>query len=303
MTRLSKSHAQTTTGEAVSTPRHVAHGRLTFAAALSVVVTALVVFGSVAPAGAETSADATTVTDVESVAGTAAAKKTTYLYKIVYDATIYELVTNPDGTQTPVRLSYEKWRDVYGLQDPEPAATDFVKYPWSETVYAVTFWPGGEGNWLWTPLTYPMWEAAKFPTPRIAGWIKDSYFYKWATSDELFVEGPDGVNHKLSYKEWANSGFRAFFIRADEGFIKLSWAPELARISSLGTGAGRPLGYAEWQGEGFPTPLVVQRMDNELFYMACDSTDIWYAGPGMNRRISFQEWRAAGAPTATACLH
>jgi hypothetical protein len=281
----------------------MSHGRLTASAALSVIVTAMMVFGSVGPAGAETPADATTVVNLESVAGTAAAQEATYLYKIVYDSTIYELVTNPDGTQTPVPLSYEKWRDVYGLQAPEPAATDFVKYPWSETVYAVTFWPGGESNWLWTPLTYPMWEAAKFPTPRNAGWIKDSYFYKWATSDELFVEGPDGVNHKLSYKEWANSGFRAFFHRADEGFIKLSWAPELARISSLGTGAGSPLGYTEWQEEGFPTPLVVQRMDHELFYMGCDSTDIWYAGPGMNRRISFQEWQAAGSPTATACRH
>jgi len=303
MTRPWNSHAHTTAGESAVLPLRRPHRRITLGAALSVIVSAMLVFGAVAPASASIPADATTNANSESVAGTAAAEENTYLYKIVYDCTIYELVTNPDGTQTPVPLSYAKWRDVYGLQDPEPAATDFVKYPWSETVYAVTFWPGGESNWLWTPLTYPMWEAAKFPTPRIAGWIKDSYYYKWATSEELFVEGPDGVNHKLSYKEWANSGFRGYFNRADEGFIRLSWAPELGRISSLSTGAGRPLGYSEWQEEAFPTPLVVQRMANELFYQACDSTDIWYAGPSMNRRISFQEWLAAGAPTATACLH
>jgi hypothetical protein len=301
MTRPWISQAQTKAGISAVTPSWASHGRRTLSAALGAIVTTLLLFGSVAPAAAQSSADGTNAANVASVAGTAAADKGTYLYKIVYDATIYELVTNPDGTQSAVPLSYEKWRDVYGLKAPEPAATDFVKYPWSETVYAVTFWPGGESNWLWTPLTYPMWVAAKFPTPRIAGWIKDSYFYKWATSDELFVEGPDGVNHKLSYKEWANSGFRAFFVRADEGFIKLSWAPELARISSLGTGAGRPLGYAEWQEEGFPTPLVVQRVDNDSFYQACDNADIWYAGPGMNRRVSFQEWRAAGSPTPTAC--
>jgi hypothetical protein len=302
MTRPWYSPAHTTAGNSAVPPLRRPRRRITLGAALSVIVSAMVVFASVAPASASISADATTVANSESVAATAAAEENTYLYKIVYDSTIYELVTNPDGTQTPVPLSYEKWRDVYGLQDPEPAATDFVKYPWSETVYAVTFWPGGESNWLWTPLTYPMWEAAKFPTPRIAGWIKDSYFYKWATSEELFVEGPDGVNHKLSYREWANSGFRGYFNRADEGFIKLSWAPELGRISSLSAGAGRPLGYSEWREEGFPAPLVVQHVDKELFYQACDSTDIWYAGPSMNRRISFQEWRAAGSPMATACV-
>lgn len=221
------------------------------------------------------------------------------LYKIGYDSTIFEIVPGADGTESAVPLSYAKWRDVYKLRAPEPAATDFVKYPWSPTVYAVTFWPGGEGKWMWTPLTFPQWQTAGQPSPRNAGWIKGSYYYQWATSAEIFVEGADGVNHKLSYAEWAASGFRAQERRGDEGYLKLSWAPEFARMFSLSTGAGRPMGYDEWQAEAFPTPTSVQRMPGDTFYSYRGSSTVWYAGPGMNRPVTLQEWQAAGSPAPT----
>lgn len=221
------------------------------------------------------------------------------LSKIVYDSTIFELVTTTDGTQTAVPLSYEKWRDVYRYKAPTPASTDFVKYAWSSTVYAVTFWPGGENKWMWTPLSFPQWQTAGYPAPRNAGWIKGSYYYKWGTSAEIFVEGADGVNHKLTYAEWAAAGFRDFVDRADEGFVKLSWAPEFGRMSSLGTGAGRPMAYAEWQEEAFPTPRASQRIIGDTFYAFCGSSTIWYAGPGMNRPVTYREWQAAGAPAPT----
>jgi hypothetical protein len=221
------------------------------------------------------------------------------LAKIVYDSTIYELVTNQDGSQTPVPLSYEKWRDVYSFRDAAPAPTDFVKYPWSPTVYAVTFWTGGENAWMWTPLSYQQWATAHMPTPRNAGWIKGAYYYKWGSSAELFVEGADGVNHKLTGAEWAASGYRSYVDRGSEGYLKLTWAPEFARMSNLSTGAGRPMGYNEWQEEGFPTPQAVQRITGDKFYKDCGSSTIWYAGPGMNRPVSLQEWQGAGSPSPT----
>ena len=221
------------------------------------------------------------------------------LYKIGYDSTIFEIVPGADGTESAVPLSYAKWRDVYGLRAPEPASTDFVKYPWSPTVYAVTFWPGGENKWMWTPLTFGQWQTAGQPSPRTAGWIKGSYYYQWGTSAEIFVEGADGVNHKLSYPEWAGSGFRAQERRSDEGYLKLSWAPELARMSSLTTGAGRPMGYTEWQAEAFPTPTSVQRMPGDTFSSYRGSSTVWYAGPGMNRPVTLPEWQAAGSPAPT----
>jgi len=221
------------------------------------------------------------------------------LYKVGYDSTIFEIVPGADGSDSAVPLTYAKWRDVYGLRAPEPASTDFVKYPWSPTVYAVTFWPGGESKWMWTPLTFPQWQTAGKPTPRNAGWIKGSYYYQWGTSAEIFVEGADGVNHKLSYPEWAASGFRAQERRGDEGYLKLSWASEFARMSSLSTGAGRPMGYDEWQAEAFPTPASVQRMPGDTFYSYRGSSTVWYAGPGMNRPVTLQEWQAAGSPAPT----
>lgn len=219
------------------------------------------------------------------------------LEKIVYDSTIFEMVPDSGGTPVPRQLSYEKWRDVYNFQNPTPASTDFVKYPWSDTVYAVTFWPGGEDYWMWTPLSYQQWLTAGKPAPRNAGWIKGSYYYQWGTSSEIFVEGADGVNHKLTYQEWKDSGFRNYVQRSNEGFMKLTWAPEFARMSNLSTGAGRPMGYSEWQEEAFPTPQAVQRITGDKFYKDCGSNTIWYAGPGMNRPVSLQEWQGAGSPS------
>ncbi len=217
------------------------------------------------------------------------------LYKIVYDGTIYELVGSGDDRQ-PVPLTFEKWRDVYGFAPFSSTSTDFVKYPWSPTVYAVTFWPGGENKWQWTAITFRQWTTAGQPAPRIAGWIKGSYYYKWGTSPELLVEGADGVNHRLSYAEWKASGFRPYSDRANEGFFKLSWAPEISRMTSISGGSGYKLSYGEWQEEAFPTPEVRSRIPGDQFYRYGGESTIWYAGPAMNRPVSFQEWQAAGSP-------
>jgi hypothetical protein len=180
------------------------------------------------------------------------------LVKIVYANTIYELVMGADGSVTPTPLTYERWRDFYGLAGFSVSATDFVKYPWSDTVYAVTFWPGGEARWQWTRVAYDEWRTAGFPAVRHAGWIKDSSYYQWGTSSELFVEGPDGVNHRLSYQEWSDSGFRSFDRRTDEGFMRLASSADIVRLTSIAGGQGYTLGYEEWREEAFPTPEVVQ---------------------------------------------
>ena len=216
------------------------------------------------------------------------------LFKNSYDGTIYKLVNG-----APVPISYNEWRDVYGFQAPQATPTDYVKYPWSATVYAVTFWTNDEASWQWTPITYNQYLTAGSPTPRIAGWIKGSYYYKWGTSPELFVEGADGVNHKLTGPEWAASGYRPFVDRANEGVLKLSWAPELTWMTNIGAGWGSALSYPRWQEEAFPTPQTVQRINGDQFYQNYGSTTIWYAGPGMNRPVSYNEWVGAGSPRPT----
>lgn len=219
------------------------------------------------------------------------------IYKISYDQTIYELVDNGGGSQIPVPLSYNKWREVYGFKTPQPADTNFVKYPWSATIYAVTFWPGGEDSWMWTRLSYPQWQTAGFPSARNAGWIKNSYEYKWASSGEIFVLGEDGVHHKLTGPEWAASGYRPYVERSPEGFLKLSWDGTIVRMPDIRGGHGHAVSYGEWQAEAFPTPQTVNRIGGDSFYRNYNDSTIWYAGPGMNRPVSYKEWAAAGQPT------
>jgi hypothetical protein len=213
------------------------------------------------------------------------------LFKHGYDGTIYKQVNG-----APYAISYEEWRDVYRFQAPQATPTDYVKYPWSPTVYAVTFWTNDEASWQWAPITYNQYLTAGSPSPRTAGWIKGSYYYKWGTNAEIFVEGADGVNHKLTGPEWAASGYRSFVDRANEGVLKLSWAPELVWMNNISAGQGAGLSYPRWQEEAFPSPQTVQRINGDQFYQSYGSTTIWYAGPGMNRSVSFNEWSAAGSP-------
>jgi hypothetical protein len=215
------------------------------------------------------------------------------IYVTPFDGTIYELV----GGQSPRALSYERWRDVYDLRTPFMSSTDYVKYPWSSTVYAVTFWPGGSDAWQWTRLGYSQFVKAGSPSVRNAGWIVNTYIYKWGTSAELLVEGEDGVNHKLTAAEWRDMNFRGYVDRANEGFMKLSWTSDIVRMTDVRGGQGRAIGYGEWQEEAFPTPQVVQRINGDQFYRYSNSNQVWYAGPGMNRVVNIDEFRAAGSPS------
>ncbi|MGJ1749459.1 excalibur calcium-binding domain-containing protein [Clavibacter sepedonicus] len=214
------------------------------------------------------------------------------LYTTSFDGRIYELVND----QSPRALSFETWRDVYDFRVPGASPTDYVKYPWSSTVYAVTFWPGGEGAWQWTRLDYGQFVKAGSPAVRNAGYIVNSYVYKWGTSAEILVEGEDKVNHKLTGAEWRAMDFRPFNDRANEGFMKPSWTSDIVRMTDVRGGQGRAIGYGEWQEEAFPTPQVVQRINGDQFYRYSNSNQVWYAGPGMNRVVSLAEFRAAGSP-------
>ncbi|MGY1833401.1 S8 family serine peptidase [Geodermatophilus sp. SYSU D01180] len=177
-----------------------------------------------------------------------------------------------------------------------PVVTDYVRYPWSPTIYAVTYAGPSETSWQWERLTYERWVALGSPVPRNTGWIAGSYYYKWGTSSELFVEGPDGVNHKLTYAEWQASGFRSFVDWGNYGFLKLSWASDITRMPNLATGYGYAIGYPEWSEESFPTPQVVQRVTGDHFYQWYGNPTIYYQGPAFHRPITYSEWVAAGRP-------
>lgn len=121
------------------------------------------------------------------------------VYKAPHSPNIYWL----DNGQYR-HVSGEQWA-VWGHPTPQPAPTAFVRYPWSTTVYAVTFWSGG---WQWERLSYDQWRYAGFPAVGHAGWIAGSTIFQHRGSPAIYVTDPDGATHQLSYSEWAATPFR-----------------------------------------------------------------------------------------------
>lgn len=217
------------------------------------------------------------------------------VYSVSYTGDLFLVDNESDGVY---QLTYADWRDL-GFPAPQRIGTDWVKYPWSPTIYAVTFFGTDRSEWLWDQVTYDEWRRAGFPAARSAGWIEGSEYYKWGTADELFVAGPDDSTHKLTGRQWADAGYPAPEDVANQGFIKYSWNPTIVFMNDLAGGQGQAISYAEWRDEDFPTPRTVTRVTGDQVYQNYGSADIWYAGPGLNKRLTAAEWRAMGSPTPT----
>ena len=226
-----------------------------------------------------------------------------YVYDCVTGATDY-FTTAYDNTvwavtaSSIVALSFADWQAA-GFPNPKPAPTDYVKYPWSPTVSAVTFFGQSQDRWIWKHVSFDEWNRAGRPSARTAGWIKDSNYYQWAQSPQIFVQDVGGVKHALNYSEWAASGFQPYQTRPTEGFVKLSWDNNIAFLTNFDAGQGSPIGYAQWVGEGLPNPVVKARFPGDQIYRNYGSPTVWYAGPTVNRPVTFQEWSVMGQPAPT----
>ncbi|MEI3866039.1 excalibur calcium-binding domain-containing protein [Microbacterium sp. CCNWLW134] len=207
-----------------------------------------------------------------------------------YDGTVWQV-----SASAIVPLSFEEWQEL-GFPSPTAAPTDYVRYAWSPSISAVTFFGPDPSRWVWKHLTLGEWTRAGNPGPRLAGWIEGSTYYQWASSDQIFVQDVGGVKHALTYEEWAASDFRPFDRRADQGFVKLSWDNNIAFLTDFSAGAGAPIDYARWSNEGFPNPSVQARFPGDQVYRQYGDATIWYAGPTVNRPISLAEWTAMGRP-------
>jgi len=260
------------------------------------------------PSTASVSSTATTVpvptatatpkaTAIQKPAATAAAatEKTWAIYRSAYSATIYELV---NGT-TPTPMTKERWLSVYQGKTPVKTPTDYVRYAWSPTIYAVTYWPGGESARQWDTLTPAQVRAAGSPAGRAISWVTGSALHRWATSDQTFVTAPDGTVHALTASELRKVATRPVEVRRNEGFRRLSWAKDIVRFTDLAGGQGRVLNRTAWLAEGSPRPQVVSSAPGEIFHRSANDSTIWYTGFGMNRAISSAEWIAAGRPEVT----
>ncbi|WP_111766355.1 CAP domain-containing protein [Nakamurella deserti] len=138
-----------------------------------------------------------TFTDKADNAGTSWAKNR-------YSNTIYAV----NGTSRH-GVSYDEWATA-GFPSPGGTNTEYVKYPWADAVYAVTFWPG---TWEWDKMDFAEWSRAGYPTPRTAGWIEGSTIWKYRNAAEIYITDPDGLQHALTYAEWAATNFMAPTVR------------------------------------------------------------------------------------------
>lgn len=217
------------------------------------------------------------------------------------DATKY-YVTKYDGTVWAVSassitaLTYAQWQSL-GFPTPLQAPTDYVKYPWSSTISAVTIFGKDQSRWVWRHVSLTEWNRAGRPAPRAAGWIKDSVYYQWTGSNQIFVQDVGGVRHALTYAEWQASGFQPFTKRENQGFVKLSWDGSIAFLTDFSGGQGGPISYAQWRAEGFPQPTIAGRFPGDQLYRFNGEREVWYAGPTVNRTISYAEWGATGYAT------
>jgi hypothetical protein len=219
--------------------------------------------------------------------------------RLAYDGSIWEV--SDDGIY---ELTWNDWADL-GFPAWSNAPTDYVKYPWSPSISAVTYFGSDPDEWLWEHLDFGMWSAAGRPAPRNAGWIGGSSIHQWSTSPELFLTDPGGQVHKLSYAEWAATGFQAFEYIANQGFVTHWWdsTGSIALMCDVAMGRGRNVSFAEWSSAGYPTPQTVTRMprDNVWWFGPRTPTSpiggqIYYQSATGDVGLSFAQWKALGQP-------
>ncbi len=229
------------------------------------------------------------------------------LFRVAYSTEIWQVSSTSNQAKALTPVEYENLED----KSFKPARTDYVKYPWSDTLYGVTFFGSDQSTWLWDPLTFEQWQTAGFPAPRNAGLIKGSDFIQFEGSPEIFVdEDPEvedfqnGIpNHKLTFAEWQAAGSPA----PDEIGItiaKLTWDTS-GTLFSYGNGGGGPLTFADWQRFGFPTPQQLLHLPNDEapsfnIYRQADPNDarLSYINEffGYTKFLTFAEWQAQGFP-------
>lgn len=225
---------------------------------------------------------------VTGVATSASAATTTYEIT-PHNGDIYQVTDN-----VAKKLSYEMWENR-GFPKPTKAKVKYVKYSWSNSIYAVTPWSNGG----WDHITGSEWRKAGRPAPQKTNWVPGSYLFKWSTDPDIGIIEPSGKYHWLTASQWNAMGNPAPEHRAREGFAKLTWSNTIARMSDVKSGQGYPISYGHWASENHPDPLDVKRFAGDQFYQFAGTSTIFYAGPTMNRAITYREWVAAGAPKPT----
>lgn len=234
------------------------------------------------------------------------------LYLVSYSGELWRVDSASDQAYP---ITYEEWAES-GFEAYQPAPTDYVRYAWSGTLYAVTFFGPDREQWLWEHMTFEQWSRAGQPGARAAGWIEGTDFYQWASSPNLYVVDAGNVVHSLTWGEYQAAG-QPRYDRYDGGYFQLGWDKDryIVFIAITGNaspeglppwafGVGRAITGAEWDALGRPTPQTVDRHPRHTGQSGVvvetgsrvPPGSLMYESRAYRKRITNAEWVAMGSP-------
>lgn len=227
----------------------------------------------------------------------ASALETGY-YSVPYgDELFHHLHTDVHVSTEPA--SFSTWQGD-GSPVPRPAPVDYVRYPWSNQLFAVHFFGTSPDQWQWSGLAFDAWSRAGRPSPRAAGWVP-STFTQLESSDEIYVTssvtGPTDL-HKLTFEEWRAAGSPTPR-KEPYGFYRYSFSPVITRMDN-GYQYGSQVTYDRWVDYGRPTPRVLKNAPGEVVWKRAGSSQLYLDSPLVafpgGHRLTFDEWTALGRP-------
>ncbi|WP_129337362.1 hypothetical protein [Cellulomonas endophytica] len=194
-------------------------------------------------------------------------------------------------------LTFQEWAED-GFPAPQPAPTDYVRYPWSPGISAVTFFGPERDQWAWDHLDLGQWLRAGAPAPRSAGWVEGSDFYTfgqvwtihgWAPA-EGFVQDPSGVRHKLTLAQWRDAGEPDLRLRHDR-VVQVGWGgvalPELLLVDGAGH---RVMTWTDWAAEDFPRPTREGRVPGDSVWRHAGLPVIYYSNAARTVPLEHLHW-------------
>ena len=178
---------------------------------------------------------------------------------------------------------------------PAQAATTYVKYPWSSTIYEVS--NGSAGR-----ITLNEWVAAGQPNPQTVSWVPNSDVFKYQTTpSEIFVRGPgDPDAHHLTAAEWVAMGQPA--PQSWGSYIyKYTWNDNV--VHRIGNEYWR-LDTQLWNSFGQPTPQYVRSLPGDSWCRIPSNGQIYFSNtfasvPAMY--VTAQQYATAGSPSYVTC--
>ncbi|MCI9887655.1 hypothetical protein JT358_04145 [Micrococcales bacterium 31B] len=108
------------------------------------------------------------------------------------------------------KLTFERWVAA-GAPAPQVSQADAVKYPYFDSIFAVTKLSADPKQWVWHHLTLDEWVGQGMPKAETVPWVQGALYYQMRDregklTDDIYAY-LHGEYHKLTFQEWAAVGY------------------------------------------------------------------------------------------------